>query len=185
MKVSIVAMLIVLMPRPLAVLRAQTTPPVQGTVATEGTIKTFYRALNTVVVTTADGVEHVYHVTKDLVVHGGKGTGVDALAGLREGSTVVIHHAVQGGQESAAEIDRVGEEGLKITEGVVIDINRQKKQITIRYADGKTETLRLTDRAAAEVQADLAAAEKDATKIVVYYTEEGGQKVGHVFKKVS
>jgi hypothetical protein len=185
MKVSIVALLIVLMPRPCTVLRAQTTPPVQGTVATEGTIKTFYKALNTVVVTTADGVEHAYHFTKDLVVHGGKGTGVDALAGLREGSTVVVHHSAQGGQESAAEIDRVGDEGLKITEGTVIDINRSKKQITIRYSNGKTDTLRLTDRAATESDADLANAEKDASKIVVYYTEEGGQKVAHVFKKVS
>jgi hypothetical protein len=40
--------------------------------------------------TTIDGVEHIYHFAKDLVVHGGKGSALDALEGLREGSTVVV-----------------------------------------------------------------------------------------------
>ena len=51
---------------------AQSPPPVQGTIALEGTMKTFYRAANVVIVTTMDGVEHAYHFTRDLVVHGRK-----------------------------------------------------------------------------------------------------------------
>src|SRR5579864_4015988 len=82
-------------------LNAQSPPPVQGTVALEGTMKKFYRAANTIVVTTMDGVEHVYHFTKDLIVHGGKGRGVDALEGLREGATVVVHYTPDRPESSA------------------------------------------------------------------------------------
>jgi hypothetical protein len=164
-------------------LNGQSPPPVQGTIALEGTMKKVYRAANTVIVTTIDGVEHVYHFTKDLLVHGGKGAGVDALEGLREGSTVVVHYTVRGAQESVTEIDRIGDEGLKVTEAIVTRIDRGRKQITIRFDNGTTETLRLTDRAAAEAGTDVAAT--GATKIIVYYSDDKGRKVAHFFKKAS
>ena len=166
-------------------LSAQSPPPVRGTIALEGTMKKVYRAANTVIVTTIDGVEHVYHFTKDLLVHGGKGPGVDALEGLREGTTVVVHYTVEGAEQSATEIDRVGDEGLKVTEGVVARIDRGRKQITIRFDNGKTEDLRLTDRAAADAGKDLDQAGAGGTKVIVYYTDEGGRKVAHFFKKIS
>jgi hypothetical protein len=167
---------------------AQTQPPVQpiqGNVAVEGQMKKFYQAANTVIVVTIDGVEHVYHFTKDLVVHGGKGTGADALAGLQEGTTVVVHYTAAGQEASATEIDRVGGEGLRITEGMVTYVDRRRKQITIRFGNGKTETFRLTDRAAAEMGPELDQAQVAGAKIVVYYTDEGGQSVAHFFKRVS
>jgi len=58
---------------------AQSPPPVQGTIALEGTMKKFYRGTNVIIVTTIDGVEHVYRFARDLVVHGGKTTEVSAL----------------------------------------------------------------------------------------------------------
>ena len=166
-------------------LGAQSGPPVQRTIALEGTMKTFYRAVNTIIVTTIDGVDHVYHVTKDLVVHGGKGRGMDALEGLREGSTVVVHYTVTEAEASAREIDRIGDEGLKVTEGVVTRIDRGRKQITIRFDDGKSETLRLTERAAAEAGKDVDQAATAAVKVIVYYSDEAGRKVAHFFKKAS
>ena len=55
---------------------AQATPPPvvpqTGTMALEGTMKTFYRGVNKLVVTTVDGMEHVYQFSKDLIVHGGE-----------------------------------------------------------------------------------------------------------------
>ena len=101
-------------------LAAQTPPPIQGTVALKGTMTKFYRALNTLVVTTMDGVEHVYHFTANVLVHGSKGTGPDALAGLRPGTTFVVHYrTINGADQSAEEIDAVEAQGLKIAEGVV------------------------------------------------------------------
>jgi hypothetical protein len=138
-----------------------------------------------VIVATIDGVEHVYRFTKDVVVHGGKGTGVDALGGLREGVTVVVHYTIAGDEASATEIDRVGDEGLTITEGIVTHVDRRRKQITIHFDNGKTEALRLTDRAAAEAGPEFDRVEAGATKVVVYYRDEAGQKVAHFFKKIS
>ena len=178
------AILIALVPSVSMTLSAQSPPPVQGTIALEGTVKTFYRAVNTIIVTTIDGVEHVYHFTKDLVVHGGKGRGPDALEGLREGSTVVVHYTVTEAEASAREIDRIGDEGLKVTEGVVTRISRGRKQVTIRFDDGSSETLRLTDRAAAEAGKDVDQATA-TVKVIVYYSDEGGRKVAHFFKKAS
>jgi hypothetical protein len=166
-------------------LGAQSRPPVQGTVALEGTMKQFYRAANTIIVTTIDGMEHVYHFTRDLVVHGGKGSGVDALQGLREGATVVIHYTVDGADQSAREIDRVGGEGLKTAEGIVTRVDRGHEQITIRFDNGKTETLRLTDRAAEETRGDFEPGTTGGGKVIVYYSDETGQKVAHFFRKTS
>jgi hypothetical protein len=85
----------------------------------------------------------------------------------------------------AREIDRIGDEGLKIAEGVVTRIDRGRKQITIRFVDGKSETLRLTDRAAAEAAKDVDQAATDAMKVIVYFSDEAGRKVAHFFKKAS
>jgi hypothetical protein len=169
-------------------LSGQTPPPVpvvQGTMALEGTTKSVYAAAHIVIVKTIDGVEHVIHYTKDLLVHGGKGGGVDALQGLAEGSTVVVHYTATGAEETAQEIDRVGDKGLKTTEGVVARVDRLRKQITIKYANGKSETLQLTDRAAAEAEKDIDEASGGATKVVVYYSDEAGRKVAHYFRKIS
>lgn len=164
---------------------AQDRPPLKEPIALEGTMTQFYKAANVVIVTTMDGVEHVYHFTKDLIVHGGKKPGVDALEGLREGTTVVIHEGSGGPQASAAEIDLLGDDGLKIAEGIVTRIDRRKKEITIRYNNGKTETLQMTPRAADESAADIVEANGEASRIVVYYSDEAGRKTAHYFKKAS
>jgi hypothetical protein len=162
---------------------AQNRPPLPNEpVATEGTVKQFYRGLNYVVVKTMDGVEHVYNFTKDLIVHGGKKPDGDALEGLREGTHVAIHYSTTGAKASAEEIDILGDEGLRITEGVVSNIDRGKKEITIRFTNGHTETLQMTTRAAAESQAIVAGT---PSRIVVYYANEEGRKVAHYFKLVS
>ena len=169
-------------------LSGQTQPApvgVQGNVTLEGTTKEVYGATNIVIVKTIDGVEHAFHYTKDLLMHGGKGSGVDALRGLEPGSTVVVHYTTANAQDTALEIDRVGEKGLKTTEGVVARVDRARKEITIKYTNGKTETLQLTDRAAAEAGTDVDAASGGATKVVVYYSDDGGRKVAHYFKKIS
>jgi hypothetical protein len=166
-------------------LSAQTPPPVQGTIALEGRMKEFYRAANVIIVTTMDGVDHMYQFTKNLVVHGGKGSGVDALAGLQEGNMVVVHYTVSGDQALAQEIDRFGDEGLKITEGRVTHIDRRRKEITITFDSGKTETLRMTERAAADSATGVNDTGLDASKVVVYYSDESGRKVAHYFRKAS
>jgi hypothetical protein len=154
---------------------AQGPPPIHGvtgTIATKATVKAEHKAVNKIVVATEDGVEHVYDVAKDVVVHGGK----DQLSGLKPGTTVIIHYTAG---NTAKEIDRIGPDGLSTTEGIVTKIDRGKKTIALRYDNGRTETLKLTDRAAADVGKAIDA----NTRIVVYYSEEAGAKVTHYFQK--
>ncbi len=143
-----------------------------GTMATEATIKSEHQAANKIIVATEDGAEHVYDAAKGLVVHGGK----DALSDLRPGTTVIVHYSAD---NTAQEIDRVGPGGLSTTEGIATKIDRGKKEITVRYDNGKTEKLKLTDRAAADVGKNVG----EDSRIVVYYSDEAGGRVTHYFKK--
>jgi hypothetical protein len=169
---------------PSSVGAAQSAPPVQGTMALEGTMKKVYGAVNVVVVGTIDGVEHVYRFAKDLVVHGGKSPGVDALQGLEEGSTVVVHFTVEGSEQAAREIDVIGPEGLEITEGKVTHVDRRHRQITVHYDNGTAEIFRLTEHAASETSAAAGQEAASGAKVVIYYSDEHGQKVAHFFRRV-
>jgi hypothetical protein len=163
-----------------APLLAQSPSPIQGTIALEGTMTKFYRGVNAVVVTTIDGAEHVYRFAKGLVVHGAKGSGPEALEALQPGVTVIVHYRIEGAEESVEEIDRVADGGLKVSEGTVVKLDRRRQQITLKFGNGTTETLRLTERAAAAADDTIDAG---ATRVTVYYSDESGQKVAHYFKK--
>ena len=160
----------------------QSAPPVQKTMAPK--VDQFGAALN-VVIADDDGVKHMIHFTGS-VLHGGKGPGLTPC-GTRGGMTVVVHYTVKDAEETAVEVDRVGDKGLQTTEGVVVGIDRRGKRITIRYANGQEEAMQLTPTAAAEASADVDAGsgQRGATKVIVYYTGEAGQKVAHYFKKTS
>ena len=92
-----------------------------------------------------------------------------------------MHYSIQGAEQSAREIDVIGVEGLEATEGTVTRIDLGRGQITVRYANGTADVFRLTKRATAE--ADSAA--PAGTKVMIYYSDEHGQKVAHFFRKVS
>ena len=147
-------------------------------------MKKLYRGVNVIVVTTMDGVEHAYHFTRDLIVHGGKSSGgVDVLEGLREGSTVVIHYTVdRTAGPSAREIDRVSDEGLSVTEGRVSRLDRGHKQITIKYDNGSTEIFQLTDRASIETPGDDVSEAIGERRVIIYYRDENGRKIVHFFR---
>jgi hypothetical protein len=118
--------------RPVA---AQGTPPpiqgVTGTIATDETIKGERKAAGKV----AEGVKKM--------LPGGKSTSENPLDALITGSRVVVRDVASGGDAAKT-----------TTEGVVIDVNRSRKQITIRSADKKTHTLRVMDAAGASGSGD-------------------------------
>ena len=72
-----------------------------------------------------------------------------------------------------------------VTEGVVTRVDRGRRQIAIRFDNGKTETFRLTDRAAADAGKDVDQATGGGTRVIVYYSDEAGHRVAHFFKKTS
>jgi hypothetical protein len=161
-----------------AIVRSQQMPPVGETIALKGTVDKVYKGANTVIVKTEDGVEHVLHLTGRTSVHGGE------LDALEKGRIVIVHYVSSGGEETAEEIDQVGDKGLKTTEGVVTKVDRKAQRITIRLPNGSQETLRLTKRAADDVGKDVDAG-RGPTNVVVYYEDGSGSRVAHFFQKVS
>jgi hypothetical protein len=153
--------------------------------AVEGTVKKVDAGTKTVVVATADGTEHTLHVVKKTSVHGWDATEAgakDGMHGVKEGSHVVVHYTVKGSEKTAQEMDRVGDGGLKVAQGTVSAIDRGAKTLAVKTADGAEATYKITDHAVVDAGKDTGKAVEKASKVTVYYTEEGGKKVVHFFK---
>jgi len=139
----------------------------------------------TVVVKLADGTEHTMHFVKRTAVHGTQEAaagGKDMFHGLKEGSEVAVHYTAEGTEETAEEVDHIGKDGLKATEGTVTHIDRGAKTLAVKTADGSEVTYRLTDSAAKDAGKDIAEGAEKSAKVTVYYTEDGGHKVAHFFR---
>jgi arginine repressor len=152
----------------------------------EGTVSKVDGATKTIVIKTADGSEQALRFVKRTSVHGGKEATAgsrDAFHGLKEGSTVVAHYTARGSEKTAEEVDDVGKEGLKVTEGTVSRVDRGAKTIAVKTADGAEETYRLTDHAAKDAGKNIAQGTEKSERVTVYYTEEAGHKIAHFFKK--
>ena len=156
-------------------------PGTIGTIGLDGPVDKFYSVTHSAVVKTADGLRHLIHVNPRTVVHGAESTADDVFGGLEEGSHVVVHYVVEGDKKAALEIDRVGDGGLSLLDGRVQQMDRAAKTLAIQLADGSTVTLRLTDRAARHVGKEIG--RKD--RVIVYYADEGGDRVAHYFRKAS
>jgi hypothetical protein len=164
---------------------AQAAPPIPGTTGTlalEGSVDKVYAGAHSALVTAGDGVKHLIHFTDRTVVHGDHDPHAP-LNSLKAGSRVVVHYTMDGTRKAAVEIDRIGAGGLAEAEGVVTRIDRQAQRLSIRLADGTTETLQLSERAARDAGRGLER-EADQARVVVYYTDDAGNKIAHYFKRV-
>jgi hypothetical protein len=153
----------------------------------DGTVKKLDSGTKTVVVETKDGTEHTFHYASDVTIHGANDTkkgAVDAAHGVTEGSKVAVHYTMDGGKETAHEVDKIGDDGLKTTDGTVSHIDRGAKTIAVKTADGTEETFHLTDRAAKDTGKDVAEGTDKTAKVTVYYTEKAGVKTAHFIKTV-
>src|SRR4051812_3301370 len=111
---------------------AQEPPPlpgVTGTIGLDGTMDTFYSGTHDVIVKTEDGIRHLLHLSPRTVVHGAAATADRPLGELEKGSHVVVQYVVEGDQQTAVEIDRIGHDGLKAAEGTVKSVDRSAKKL--------------------------------------------------------
>ncbi|HEV2383312.1 MAG TPA: hypothetical protein VG206_26395 [Terriglobia bacterium] len=158
---------------------------VEPVTATEGTVEKVDRTAKTVLVKAVDGSEHTFHLVGRTVVHGAHATHGGAAAAardLRKDAEVVVHSTKVGTEETAEEIDHVGKDGLKASDGTITSFDRAAKTMTIKTADGTRETYRLTEHAAQDAGKDVAEGAKKSDKVTVYYSEQAGHKVAHFFK---
>jgi Cu/Ag efflux protein CusF len=151
----------------------------------EGTVKKIDSSAKTVVIATKDGTEHTFRFGERTSVHGveaaGKGS-EEGLHGLKEGTEVAVHYTRRGTVDTAEEIDHIGKDGLKVTEGTLKKIDHGAKTVTIATADGTERTFRFLGRGIRDTGRDIEKGTDKSVKVTVYYTEEGGDKVAHFFK---
>ena len=155
-------------------------------VAVEGKVERIDRTAKTIVVKAKDGTEHTFHFVGRTAVHGTEMAGAaakDSFHGLKEGSDVVVHYTAKGSEETAEEIDHVGEGGLKTAEGTVTRLDRGTKTVAIKTEDGAETAFRLSDHAAEDAGKDISEGAEKSGKVTVYYTERAGHKVAHYFSK--
>jgi len=155
--------------------------------AVHGTVSKIDKAGKTVAVKTADGTEHTLHWGKETVVHGASATEAgakDSWHGLKEGSEVVAHATKRGTIDTAVEVDKIGGEGVKKTEGTVKEIDRGGKKLVVKTADGTEKAFVLTGHAAADAGKDIGEGAEKGSKVVVYSTETAGKKVAHFFERL-
>ncbi|HEV2199285.1 MAG TPA: hypothetical protein VGR73_05660 [Bryobacteraceae bacterium] len=150
--------------------------------AVHGTVTKVDSAAKTVAVKTKDGTEETVHFAKKTVVHGTDAGAKDTFKGVKEGSEVVAHYTTKGTEKTAVEIDAVGKEGLKATEGTVSEIDRGTKTIAVKTADGTVQTFKMADHATEDAGKDVGKAVEKSAKVTVYYTEAAGKKVAHFFE---
>ena len=137
---------------------AQTAPPIHGvtgTVATDSTIRNEHEAARKIAGGAARAAKKI--------LPGGTATDQNPLDALIVGSRVVMRAAADGGAAA------------KATEGVVIDVNRSRKQITIRSADKKAHTLRVMDGTAVPAA---------GAHVVVSFADQAGART-YDFTRVS
>jgi hypothetical protein len=155
--------------------------------AVEGSVTRIDAAGKTVTVKTADGTEHTFRIAGRTTVHTAEATSEAAkgsMHGLKEGSDVVVHYTKHGSEETAEEIDRVGEDGLKETKGTLSKVDRAGKKIVVKGDDGVEHTYDLSENAARDAGKDVAEGSEKSARVSVYYTEKAGKKVVHFFKTI-
>src|SRR5260370_5215264 len=135
---------------------------------------------------TADGTVETVKFTDKTTVHGLKDAakGTD-LAG-KEGGHVIVHTVGEGSDKTAHSVEWVGNKTVHTTEGTVEDVGKGSKTIAVRTADGTKKTFVVADHATVDTGKHVARyselGAKKGEHVTVYYTEEAGKKVAHVFK---
>jgi hypothetical protein len=155
---------------------------VEAVTAVHGTVTKIDAGAKTIVVKTKEGTEHTLHFLNKTVVHGTETGAKDTFKGVKEGSEVVAHYTVKGADKTAVEVDSLGKDGLKATEGTVTDIDRGTKTIAVKTADGTVETFKMADHATEDAGKDVGKATVKSAKVTVYYTEDAGKKIAHFFE---
>ncbi len=154
----------------------------EATTAIHGTVTKVDSATKTVAIKTKDGTETTLIWTGKTTVHGTEAGAKDTFKGVKEGSEVVAHYTVKGADKTVVEVDRVGKDGMKETDGTVTAIDRGAKTIAVKTADGTVQTFKMADHATEDAGKEVGKATEKSAKVTVYYTEEAGKKVAHFFE---
>jgi hypothetical protein len=138
-----------------------------GKIALDWNVDQFYSGVNDLLGATSDGIERMTG-RKNPKAHESA-----PLDDLRPGMPVVVHYTVKGILASADDTDGIAPDRSKHNEGTVAAVDRNKDRVTIRFADGGTETLR---------RAHHVAESDEHSRVIVSYSDEAGRRTARVFK---
>ncbi len=131
--------------------------------------------------------EHTFHLVEQTVYQGGQECRTrrrrNGFHGLKEGSQVAIHYTSKQSQDTAEEVDLLGDNGLKASQGELVRLDQKAKTVTIKAQDGTLHVYHMSDRTAEEWGKSVSASAQKSEKVTVYYSEQAGHKVAHFFSK--
>jgi len=151
-----------------------------------GTIEKVDAGAKTIAVKTADGTVETVKFTGKTTVEGLKGaaTGADLIG--KEGGHIIVHATGEGAQKTAHSVVWVGDKTVHTAEGTVEDVGKGTKTVAVKTADGTKEAFEVSGHATVDTGKDVgrysALGAKKGEHVTVYYTEEAGKKIAHVFK---
>jgi hypothetical protein len=146
-----------LLPLPLNAGQGVTQVPIHGltgTIATPESVHRFYTDLNKGLEKTGDAFDRVGRKSAKA------DSDVASFERVRPGTPVAVRYTVKGLAASD-------------TEGIVTSVDRSRKRITIRFADGAMQTLRASEHP------------MHGGRVIVFYPDESGQNAPHYFKPSS
>jgi hypothetical protein len=151
-----------------------------------GTVHKVDSGAKTIAVKTADGTVETVKFTDKTTVHGLKDAAKGADLAGKEGGHVIVHTVGKGADKTAHSVEWVGEKTVHTAEGTVEDVGKGSKTVAVKTADGTKETFVVAGHATVDTGKDVALySSKGAKKgehVTVYYTEQAGKKIAHVFK---
>ena len=151
-----------------------------------GTIEKVDSGAKTIAVKTADGTVETVKFTGKTTVHGLKDATKGADLVGKEGGHVIVHTVGEGADKTAHSVEWVGDKTVHTTEGTVEDVGKGSKTVAVKTADGAKETFVVAGHATVDTGKNVARysarGAKKGEHVTVYYTEEAGKKVAHVFK---
>jgi len=151
-----------------------------------GTIHKVDAGAKTIAVKTADGTVETVKFTEKTTVHGLKDAAKGADLAGKEGGHVIVHTVGEGADKTAHSVEWVGDKTVHATEGTVEEAGKGSKTVAVKTADGTKETFVVADHAVVDSGKAIgrysARGAKKGEHVTVYYTEEAGKKIAHVFK---
>ena len=151
-----------------------------------GTIEKVDAGAKTVAVKTADGTVETVKFTEKTTVHGLKDAAKGADLVGKEGGHVIVHTTGEGAEKTAHSVEWFGDKTVHTTEGTVEDVGEGTKTVAVKTADGTKEAFEVSGRATVDTGKTVgrysALGAKKGEHVTVYYTEEAGKKIAHVFK---
>src|SRR5713226_990207 len=151
-----------------------------------GTVEKVDAGAKTIAVKTADGTVETAKFTEKTTVHGLKGAAKGADLVGKEGGHVIVHATGEGAEKTAHSVEWFGDKTVHATEGTVEDVGKGTKTVAVKTADGTKEAFVVSEHATVDTGKAVgrysALGAKKGEHVTVYFTEEAGKKIAHVFK---